>query len=297
MARRTRVIRPNDNLSSSRTVKFVGRHKSGKSNLALSAPKPAMINFDRSEDFLLEKTGNGDILRDRIIVPPALGVRQVTPLQASVALTRFEQDVTQAKALSTGGAVQTLIIDGGSLLVDLITIKTLDEASNPNKTFRYADRNTYIKNLFNELNESGMNVIWTSKAKPVWVGSERVPNLYQPDCHEDIPYMVDVNVQMVTEKSPDGVNFYGVIGTNAYKPVLVDKRIRDLTWDMLWALLLGTPQGAAGGNARIHGPYASDSNHVPIANETTTVSYPPHTVSVPIHQHLATDGDFGEVQR
>ena len=167
--------------------------------------------------------------------------------------------MAQAKALARGGACATIFIDGGSQLTDIITIVALDEAKNPNKTFRYADRNTYIRNLFNELNESGLNVVWTSKARPVWVGENRVPGLYSPDCHADIPYMVDVNVQLVAEPSPEGLQFYGVIGTNAFNPMLVGKRIRNLEWQTLLVLLGLVPLDAANGTAQIQRPTHSDS--------------------------------------
>jgi hypothetical protein len=208
------------------------RDKCGKTDFGLSAPQPALINFDRSEDWLLKKR-NLDILRDRIVLPPG----KLTPAAAGLALKQFEQDMVQAKALSAGGACETVFIDGGSQLTDIITLVTLDASDNKNKTFKYADRNTYIRNLFNELNESGLNIVWTSKARAVWVGENRVPNLWQPDCHADVPFMVDVNVQLVTEPSPEGLQFYGVIGTNAFNPLLVGKRIRDLTWPLLMSLV------------------------------------------------------------
>ncbi len=182
------------------------------------------------------------------------------PLSAAqAALAQFEQDLKQAKAFHAAGqsviktppylqhsesipppnpnAIDSIVIDGGSLLVDIITMVKLDEAKNPNKTYRYAERNAYIKNLFNDLNESGLNVIWTSKARPVWVAEKKIPNLYSPDCHDDIPFMVDLNVQFVTEPSPEGLKFYGVIGTNAYNPGLVGKSISNLKWDLLMNLL------------------------------------------------------------
>ena len=216
-------------------------HKSGKSRFGLTAPKPALINFDRSEDWLVQQLGLEDILRDRIVVAPVGNSREITVAQARVALTQFEQDIAQAIAFHKGGAVDTLIIDGGALATDVITIVTLDESTNPNSTFRYAGRNAYIRNLFNQLNESGLNVIWTSKAKPMWAGNQRVPGMWVPDCHDDVPFMVDVNVQLKAEPSPEGANFYGEIGTNAFNPVLVGKRIKDLNWDMLMALIGRAP--------------------------------------------------------
>ena len=219
------------------TVHVWGLDKSGKSDLALSAPKPALINFDRNEDTLLDKKGLGDILRDRIVVAPAGAARDITVGQAKLALTQFEGDVEQALKLKKANALETLIIDGGSLLTDMITLVKLDESSNPNTTFRYAGRNAYIKNLFNSLNESGLNVIWTSKAKPLWVGNQRVPGQYVPDCHDDIPYMVDINVQMVFEVSPQGGIFRGVIGTNGFNMKLYGKGFTDLNWDMLMKLV------------------------------------------------------------
>jgi hypothetical protein len=228
------------------------RDKCGKTDFGLSAPQPALINFDRSEDWLLKKR-NLDILRDRIVLPPGT----LTPAAAGLALKQFEQDMMQAKALHAAAqkpmadmtvsdvgqalrnpnGVETVFIDGGSQLTDIITLVTLDASDNKNKTFKYADRNTYIRNLFNELNESGLNIVWTSKARAVWVGENRVPNLWQPDCHADVPFMVDVNVQLITEPSPEGLQFYGVIGTNAFNPLLVGKRIRDLTWPLLMSLV------------------------------------------------------------
>lgn len=223
------------------TVHAWGLDKSGKSRFALSAPAPALINFDRSEDWLVGELGLEDILRDRIVIAPVMGSRQITVPQARIALAQFEQDIQQALALAQGGAVETVIVDGGALALDIITIVTLDDAENPNKTFRYAGRNAYIRNLFNSLNESGVNVVWTSKAKPVWVGSERIPNMWQPDCHDDVPYMVDVNIQFQMEPSPAGANFYGIIGTNAFNPLLVGKRLPNLNWSMLMALIGQAP--------------------------------------------------------
>jgi hypothetical protein len=227
-------------------VKFAGAsssgagHKSGKTRFGLSAPQPAMINFDRSEDWLLQELAL-DILRDRIVMPPG----DITLQSAQAALRQFEQDVSQAKALAKGGACETIFIDGGSLLTDIITIVKLDESTNPNTTFRYGVRNAYIKNTFNELNESGLNVIWTSKAKPLWVSNQRIAGQYVPDCHDDVPYMVDVNVQFVAEPSPEGQLFRGVIGTNGFNPKLVGKGISNLTWDLLVGLLgLGKPEEA-----------------------------------------------------
>lgn len=218
------------------TVHCWGLDKSGKSRFGLSAPQPALINFDRSEDWLLEKL-EMDILRDRIVVPPTGTDRTITPAAAKKAMQQAEQDIAQARALASGGAVETLIIDGGSLFLDLITIVTLDEATNPNNTFRYAGRNAYVNNLLNELNESGLNVVWTSKAKPLWVGNQRVPNVYTPDTHDNIPFLVDVNLQMVAEPCPEGQAFRGVIGTNGFRPDLVGKGVSNLTWDLLMTLL------------------------------------------------------------
>ena len=134
--------------------------------------------------------------------------------------------------------------------MDVITIVTLDESDNKNKTFRYAGRNAYIKNLFNELNESNLNVVWTSKARPLWVGDNKVPGEYVPDCHDDIPYMVDINVQMKTVRPnavAPGVVFQGVIGTNKFKPSAVGIAVPDLTWDMLLNLLVGRVGSADSG--------------------------------------------------
>jgi hypothetical protein len=192
-----------------------------------------MINFDRSEDWLLQKMGMEDILRDRIVMPPG----DITLANARAALTQFETDLTQIRAMKASGVIETVIIDGGTLLTDIITIVKLDEAENPNKTFRYAGRNAYLQNLFNELNECGLNVVWTSKARDLWVANNKVPNVYTPDCHDEVPYRVDVNMQMIAEPSPEGQLFYGLIGTNAFNPVLVGKRIPNLDWAMLMALL------------------------------------------------------------
>ncbi len=220
------------------TVHIWGLPKSGKSRFGLSAPQPALINFDRSEDWLLQAL-ELDILRDRIVLPPG----EITLPAARAALAQFEQDMVQAKALSAGGACETIFIDGGSQLTDIITLVKLDEAKNPNKTFRYAERNVYIRNLFNELNECGLNVVWTSKARAVWVAEKKIPNLYSPDCHDDIPYMCDANVQMVTEPSPEGEVFRATIGTNAFRPELVGKSISNLTWSLLMVLLGQAPAG------------------------------------------------------
>ena len=57
--------------------------KSGKSRLALTAPKPALLNFDRSEDWLLREMGLDNILRDRITLPPG----EIHPSAAKKALT------------------------------------------------------------------------------------------------------------------------------------------------------------------------------------------------------------------
>ncbi len=234
-----------------------------------------------------------DILRDRIVLPQG----KITVPVARAALTRLEQDLTQAKALAKGGACETIFIDGGSQLTDIITLVTLDEASNPNKTFRYAERNAYIRNLFNDLNECGLNVVWTSKARDVWVADKKVPNLYQPDCHADIPFMVDVNIQLLTEPSPEGLVFYGVFGTNAFSPALVGKRIRNLEWGTMLVLLGVAPLETADGTARIHGTAAADSDVGPI----TTLLPPRIGGRVDLHQPFTTPkadhGDFGEVQR
>jgi len=157
--------------------------------------------------------------------------------QARLALAQFEQDIQQALALAKGGAVETIIVDGGALAENIITIVTLDDSENKNNTFKWAGRNAYMRNLFNQLNESGVNVVWTSKAKAVWVGDKKVPNMWQPDCFDDIPYLVDANVQLTTEPSPAGLMFYMLIGTNAFNPVLTGKRFAEPSWDLLLKLL------------------------------------------------------------
>lgn len=279
-------------------VKFGGKSdKSGKSRFGLSAPQPALINFDRSEDWLVGELGLEDILRDRIVVPPAGDDRQITPAQARAALRQFEQDIAQARAFARGGAVETLVVDGGALATDIITIVTLDEATNPNSTFRYAGRNAYIRNLFNELNESGLNVVWTSKAKPMWAGNQRVPNVYQPDCYEDVPYMVDVNVQMVAEPSPAGQAFYGVIGTNAFNPALVGKRFKDLDWKQLLVWLGRAPNLREEPRGQIPARQALDSTEQRLTNALDTCRHRADPLPPTSDQHLATHGDFGEVQR
>ncbi len=266
--------------------------KSGKSRFGLSAPQPALINFDRSEDWLLQAL-ELDILRDRIVLPPG----EITLPAAKAGLAQFEQDMVQAKALSAGGACETIFIDGGSQLTDIITLVKLDEAKNPNKTFRYAERNVYIRNLFNELNECGLNVVWTSKARAVWVGSEKVPNLYAPDCHDDIPFMVDVNCQMVADPAPEGQAFYGVVGTNAFNPALVGKRIRNLEWGTMLVLLGVAPPEWADGKTRIQGAHMSDSDDRQITSPLSAGIGRLDGTSSALHQPFAVHGDFGEVQR
>ena len=177
-----------------------------------------------------------DILRDRIVMPQGA----ITYAKARPALTQFETDMTQAKALAKGGACETIVVDGGSQLTDIITIVTLEENENKNNTYRYATRNSYIRNLFTELNECGLNVVWTSKARPVWVNDKKL-DLIQPDCHDDIPYMVDINVQFAAEPAPEGQAFYGIIGTNAFNPTLVGKRFKDLDWKQLLVWLGRAP--------------------------------------------------------
>jgi hypothetical protein len=280
-------------------VKFSGhvRDKSGKSRFALSAPQPALINWDRSEDWLVQQLGLEDILRDRIVIPPAGASREITVPQARMALTQFEQDIAQALAFHKGGAVDTLVIDGGSLCLDVITIVTLDEATNPNSTFRYAGRNAYIKNLFNQLNESGVNVVWTSKAKGMWAGNQRVPGMFVPDCHDDIPFMVDVNVQFVMEPSPQGAAFYGIIGTNAFNPALVGKRFANLDWAQLMVWLGRPPRGAETGeppNPRPPSPDSADAR--PMHMLHTPCRRPDHS-ALTSESHLVTNGDFPQVQR
>lgn len=227
--------------------------KSGKSRFALTAPKPALINFDRSEDWLVGELGLEDILRDRIVVQPVGASREITVAQARAALTQFEQDIAQALAFAKAGQVETLIVDGGALATDIITIVTLDDSENKNNTFKYAGRNAYIRNLFNQLNEAGINVVWTSKAKAIWAGNQRVPNMWQPDCHDDVPFMVDVNVQFQMEPSPEGANFYGVIGTNAFNPVLVGKRFKNLDWAQLMVFLARAGAGSKAAIPRFKG--------------------------------------------
>lgn len=270
------------------------RYKSGKSRFGLSSPQPALINLDRSEDWLLQAL-DLDILRDRIILPPG----DLTLAGATAALRQFEQDMVQAKALSKGGACETIFVDGGSQLTDIITLVKLDEAKNPNKTYRYAERNTYIRNLFNELNESGLNVVWTSKARKVWVAEKPVPGLYSPDCHDDIPYMVDVNLQLMTELSPEGQAFYGVIGTNAFNPTLVGKRIRNLEWDTMLVLLGISTPARTSADSQIRGVAASDSDKVPIISQNAPVhtrdppaSYPGSTPSIPHFRQTAISARY-----
>jgi len=203
--------------------------------MALSAPAPCLINFDRNENWILGELGMGDILRDRIVMPAG----QITEAAARRALAQFEQDMMQAKVMQGAGKCSTVIIDGGSLLLEIITLVTLADSENKNNTFKYAGRNAYVKNFFNEANESGLNVIWVSKAKPLWVGDKKIAGEYTPDCHDDIPYMCDVNMQMRAErKPPAGLNYYGVIGMNAFSDKPVGLNIANMTWDLMLNLLL-----------------------------------------------------------
>lgn len=190
------------------------------------------------------------------------------------------------------------MFDGGSLFLDIITIVTLDEAENPNKTYRYADRNSYVENLFNSLNEAGVNVIWTSKAKPVWVGDKKVPGLWEPDCHQSIPYSVDVNVQMVAEPHPEkGQAFYGVIGTNAFNPALVGKRFANLDWAQLMVWLGGAGKPDREGEPQIRTATSLDSSDHRFTNISDMLCERDPDDPTTSDQHLATNGDFREVQR
>jgi hypothetical protein len=132
------------------------------------------------------------------------------------------------------------------------------------------------------------------------VGTNRVPNLFQPDCHEEIPYAVDVNIQMVAEPSPEGLAFYGVIGTNAFNPVLTGKRFKDLNWAQLMVWLgraAPVVEEASGNEVQIRGPQSSDSNHSPTSDQIAPVLIPDDIRLPTVHRPLPTPGDFGEVQR
>ena len=215
-----------------------GTEKTGKSRLALTGPKPCYVNLDRPEDQLLESLGLEGILRDRIQAPPG----EITYDVASILLRQVENDIDQAIKLGASGALQSLVLDGVSLYVDIVTIVTLHESKNPNTTYRYAGRNAYIKTMLNRLNSCGLNVFLLSKAKPLWVGNQRVAGEYVPDCHEDIPFLVDVNVQTRTEpEAPFGLKFYAKIGMNAFRPDLVGMNVLNPTHEILTSLLF-TPQ-------------------------------------------------------
>lgn len=208
--------------------------------MSLSFPRPCLINFDRSEDELLTSLGLQDILRDRIVAPPG----EIKYQTAKQLLNQFEADVAQANLLNKNdGAVETLIIDGFSLFLDLVNIVTLEESENKNNTYRYAGRNAYIKNLFNTLNASGLNVVVISKAKPMWVNNAKVQGQYIPDTHDDVPFMVDVNLQATAEPLQPGIglNFFGVIGMNAFNPRITNMRIANLDYTVLTGLLFAPP--------------------------------------------------------
>jgi len=180
-------------------------------------------------------------------------------------------------------------------------------SKNPNNTYRYAGRNAYIKNLFNELNESGLNVVWTSKAKPLWVNDKKIPGEYQPDVHDDIPYMVDVNVQMraVPNAAPvPGVRYEGVIGTNAFKPIATGLVIPDLTWDMLTNILLARSDGQSdsawsepeSGESAGHGQSAGKSPPAGTPLHTNLTPSPSGETSDPISASRSVRALRGEVR-
>ena len=205
--------------------------------MALSYPSPCLINFDRSEDSLIGSLGMENIMRDRIVAP----VGEITYPVAKQLLTQFEADVNQAKQLQQAGVVKSLIIDGGPLAEDIITIVTLEENDNKNNTYRYATRNAYITNLFNDLNESGLNAVWLSKAKPLWVNNNKVAGQYIPNCHDDIPFMVNVNIFTRTKPKPPlgiGLDFFGVIGMNSANPAVTNLEVASLDYtgilNLLW---------------------------------------------------------------
>lgn len=131
----------------------------------------------------------------------------------------------------------------------------------------------------------------------MWAGNQRVPGMWVPDCHDDIPFMVDVNVQMKAEPAPDGANFYGEIGTNAFNPALVGKRIKDLNWDMLMALIGRAGSRGEEADRQIPRCTSPDSMERCPIDASPSGREPANDAASTPHQHLATDGLFGEVQR
>lgn len=181
-------------------ISVAGLDKSGKTNLALTAPGPmAYANFDTGLEGVIHKfEGTKRIYREdyRVIVPPRQSVEQVAGI-ANEVWERYKSDVRMAHK---SPLIRTIVIDTESETWELIRLARFGKLTQV-MPHHYGPVNAEYRNFLNEVYDTDKNLVILGRLKDEW---ENTVNAQGKEVGhktgrlervgmKDIPYIVQLN--------------------------------------------------------------------------------------------------------
>jgi hypothetical protein len=228
-----------DNIKKNGTIISVwGREKCGKTHLALTASEVAPVyvfDFDLGVSEIASKF-KGEIYIKSYGTKPT--EQNVTDYEKT--LNEFVDDYTGLLNEITEGVI---VIDTGTHLWQLVQkvkmdkIKKKREANGqPVYPFDYADAEHFFASIINfkRLQQIGVNMILTHKAKEQYDKAGHPTGVFVQNCQSQIPYMVSAVVQVTKEK---GV-FYATIESCRTNPLSEGQKIQKPSYKLIMEKVL-----------------------------------------------------------
>lgn len=165
-------------------VNITGKEKSGKSNLALTAPGPiALFDFDYGLEGVVEKfAGKKSIYRSEY---------RISELSADKYISEWERHKKEFRAALSHKGVRTVVEDTGTEMWELVRLARFGKLTQVMPQ-HYGPVNAELRGLVRDAYSSDKNLIFLHKMTQVYINNQPTKD-YAMAGFKDIPYAVQVN--------------------------------------------------------------------------------------------------------
>ena len=207
-----------------------GTDKTGKTHLALTAPRPIMyIDLDVGTEGVIHKFQGEDLMVYQVEQPERLGSSQELMERFGRIWAAIQEKVNEALEVGEG----TLIIDTFTEAYDICRLSHFGKMSQV-QPHQYGVAYADLREIMRKVHQSKMSAIFLHKIQKNFNTGEPEPKGWV-----DVPYHVQATLRTHREDTQEGPVFYAEVKASRQNPSLMGKN--------LYAGATADPRGIPGG--------------------------------------------------